>query len=142
MTRGFHVAEQIDARPEEVWSALTDFTNARRWMNGVEEMVQETSGALGLGTRFRFRSRGHVHHTVVTEFVPGQKIALTSTQGGITATYIYSVLPSDRGSTITLNATCTAKGYWKLVHPLIAYAMKRADSRQLANLTAEIRQKA
>ena len=142
MTRGFHVAEQFGAPPEEVWSALTDFANAQRWMNGVEEMVQETSGGLGLGTRFRFRSRGHVHHTVVTEFEARQKIALTSTQGGITATYVYRVLPSGCGSTITLDATCTAQGYWKLLRPLIAYAMKRGDSRQLANLAAVMRQKA
>ena len=142
MTRGFHVVERIDALPEAVWLTLTDFTKAEQWMNGVEEMIQETSGGLGLGTRFQFRSRGHVHHAVVTDFVPGQKIALTSTQGGVTATYVYCVLPSGRGATITLDATCTAQGYWKLVHPLIAYAMKKADSSQLANLSAVIQQKA
>lgn len=136
MADGFSVTEQIAGAPAAVWAYLTDFRSAGEWMTGVEDLVQTSEGALGIGTRLTFKARGKARETRVTALEPGKLIALTSTQGGVTATYEYAVAPAGEGTEITLNAVCEARGLWMLVHPLIAFAMKQSDSSQLAKLKA------
>ena len=70
----------------------------------------------------------------MTALDPGKPIALTSTQGSVTATYIYSLAPDGDGTEVMLKAVCKATGFWKLRHPVIVLAMKKSDSPQLANL--------
>ena len=135
MADGFSVSETIDRPASEVWAYLTDFRHAGDWMTGVEDMIQITGGALGVGARFKFKARGKERETEVTAWEPGRRLALTSTQGGVTATYEYSLLPSSSGSTeLRLEASCHAQGLWKLLHPLVVLAMKRSDSSHLTKL--------
>ena len=136
MADGFSVKETIARSPEDVWAYLTDFANAKAWMTAVDGMTQTTQGPLRVGTRFKFSARGRERETQVTALDPGRQIALTSTQGGVTATYTYRVAPAGGGTEVTLDAVCQASGVWKLLHPMIAFAMKRSDSSQLANLKA------
>ena len=131
---GFSVREHLAYSRKEVWDYLTDFRNAREWMTGVDDLVQVGDGPLEVGTQLRFRARGKERISRVTEFVPEERITLTSTQGGITATYTYALTQSGEGTEATLDATCEASGTWKLLHPLIVFAMKRSDSSHLANL--------
>lgn len=138
MAEGFSVGETIDRRLEDVWAYLTDFSHAKHWMTGVEEMTQLTQGPIELGTRFRFKSRGRERESHVTALEPGKQIALTSTQGGVTATYTYSLASAGDGTEVTLNAVCRATGFWKLLHPIIMLAMKKSDSSHLAKLKAAI----
>lgn len=136
MPAGFSVTQRIERPPAAVWAYLTDFQNAQDWMTGVEAMTQTAEGQLEIGTGFTFRSRGKQRETRVTALDPGTRIALTSTQGGVTATYSYSLAPDGDGTRVTLDAVCDATGFWKLLHPLIAFAMKQSDSSQLAKLKA------
>ena len=131
---GFSVREHFGFPTDEVWDHLTDFRNAKEWMTGVDGLTQEGSGPLEVGTRLRFRSRGKERSSHVSALVPGRRIALTSAQGGITATYTYSLEPSGDGTEATLDATCEASGIWRLLHPLIVFAMRKSDSAHLANL--------
>lgn len=133
---GFSVTEKIDHSPDKVWAYLTEFRNAKDWMKGVWAMAQTTEGPLEIGTSFSFNARGKQRETRVTALEPGRQIALTSTQGGVTAVYTYSLAPVGDGTEVTLNAVCKATGLWKLLHPMIAIAMKQSDSSQLANLNA------
>ena len=50
------------------------------------------------------------------------------------ANYDYVLEPTDDGTRITLDARCRATGPWRLIHPLIVFAMKRSDGDQLAKL--------
>ena len=136
MADGFVAKETIAEAPAKVWDYLADFRNADEWMTGVEKMTQKTPGPLEVGTRFSFESRGKVRETQVTALDPGERIALTSTQGGVTATYTYSMSPTDDGTELTLEAVCKADGLWKLLHPLIVFAMKKSDASHLSNLKA------
>ena len=131
---GFTIREHFRFPPEEVWDYLTDFRNAKEWMTGIDGMTQDGSGPPQVGTRLRFRARGKERSSQVSVLVPGTRIALTSKQGGITATYTYSLEPSGDGTEATLDANCEASGAWRLIHPLIVFAMKRSDSSHLANL--------
>lgn len=138
MANGFTVKEIISSSPDKVWRTLTDFNHAHKWMRSIDRMSRPADGVLEIGTILKFRSRGKDRETRVTALEPGRKLALTSTQGGVTATYEYLLAPAGDGTEITLNAACEATGVWKLVHPLIVVAMKAADSTQLSNLKAMI----
>ena len=131
---GFSVSEHLRFPPSEVWDYLTDFRNAKEWMTGVDCLTKEGNGPLEVGTRLRFRARGKERSSQVSMLVAGRRIALTSTQGGIRATYTYSLEPSADGTEATLDATCEASGIWRLLHPLIVFAMRKSDSPHLANL--------
>lgn len=139
MAGGFAVRETIERSPEDVWAYLTDFANAHAWMTAVDAMTHTTDGPLRVGTRFKFHARGRERETEVTALDPGRLIALTSTQGGVSATYTYEVMPAAGGTEVALDARCRASGIWNLLHPLIVFAMKRSDSSQLANLKAAMR---
>lgn len=138
MAEGFTVVETIERSPEDVWAYLTDFSHAKQWMTGVEEMTKVTQGSIKLGTCFRFKSRGKERESHVTAFEPGKLIALKSTQGGVTATYTYCLVSAGDGTQVRLNAVCRATGFWKLLHPIIVIAMKKSDSNHLAQLKAAI----
>lgn len=133
---GFSVTEHFSFPPKEVWDHLTDFRNAKEWMTGIDGMTQDGNGPLEVGTRLRFRARGKERSSQVSALDPGRRIALTSTQGGITATYTYSLEPSGDGTKATLEADCEASGAWRLLHPLIVFAMRKSDSSHLANLNS------
>jgi len=134
MADGFEVRKRVDAAPDEVWAYLTRLDRAAASMPGVEAMTQLDAGPLGLGTRFGFAARGNVRETRITAFESDRLMALTSTQGGVTATYTYALAPSGDGTDVTLSAVCRASGVWRLLHPLIVIAMRRSDSSQLINL--------
>lgn len=134
MASGFSVTESIAANPATVWACLTDFENANRWMPGIDNFAPADDGPLENGTRLAFMSRGKQRESRITAFEPDRKLALTSTQGGVTATYAYSLAPMGDGTQVTLDADCRATGLWKLLHPVIVIAMKKADSPQLKNL--------
>ncbi len=134
MTRGFRVSARIDRPAHEVWAFLTNFENAEKWMTGVDDMRPVTPGPPRLGARLKFKARGRERESKITAWDPCRRIALTSTRGGITATYEYSLSPASGSTQLTLEAACQARGFWKLLHPLIVLAMKRNDSTHLAKL--------
>jgi uncharacterized protein YndB with AHSA1/START domain len=134
LSKGFSTRERIDRPPEEVWAYLTDFRNAKDWMKGIEDLAPLGKGPIEIGTRLSFKARGKEREARVTALEPGRQIALTSTQGGVTATYTYALAPDGDGTEVTLEAVCRATGAWRLLHPVIAMAMKQSDSSQLANL--------
>jgi len=135
---GFSVKEHIPANPEQVWAYLTDFDNAQKWMPGIDRMALPVGQILETGSVLTFNARGKDRETRVTALEKGKRLALTSKQGGVTATYEYLLAPVPDGAEITLNARCKATGFWKLLHPVIVIAMKKADSPQLVNLKALI----
>ena len=136
MANGFTVKTKLEHAPVEVWAYLSDPGKAGEWMRGIDALEPTTPGPLKAGTELRFKSRGKVRTTRVTELIPCERLALTSTQGGITATYTYMLAPDGDGTELTLEATCTATGLWTLVHPLIVFAMKQSDSRHVSDLKA------
>ena len=130
-TRGFHSSVVIDRPIDEVWAFLTDWEVMPDWMNGVDSMRLLDDGPVGAGTELRFVARGAERPSTITAWAPPNQLTLSSTQGGITATYDYRCEKEKDGTRLTLDAQCTANGgLWRLAHPLIGYLMKRSDSDQ------------
>lgn len=137
MVNGFSVQETIDRPVAEVWTFMSNFEEVHRWMDGIEQVQQKTAAPIGVATLLAFDARGAERTTKITAWEPGHKMALTSQQGGMTATYLYSVISKGEKTAVSLDATCEASGFlWKLLSPLIVRMMKQSDSNQLAQLKA------
>ena len=134
MPRAF-AAEATIAKPaHDVWQALTDWSNAHRWMAGVDWL--KADGETAQGTRITFRARDHDRTSTIIACQPGRSLVLHSEQGGVSADYEYA-LEEVGGSTtrVTLTADCHMRGpLWRILAPLIRMAMKKSDGGQLEAL--------
>ncbi len=132
----FTVQETINASPETVWHHLTDPASMTRWMAGVNGMRTADGGPVAGGSDLIFIARGKERHSLVAAFEPMRKFTLQSTQGPVTATYVYTLdkADSDRRTIVRLAADCTARGWARIMMPLLKPAIRRADANQLSDL--------
>jgi hypothetical protein len=129
MRKGFQSSALIGRSIEDTWEYISDFSNARYWMAGVEDLRSEESGNIGKGTKLLFKSRGAERESEITAWDPPRTMEFTSTQGGVTATYTYSLKSVGNETELTLHAVCVATGWWKILHPIIVIAMRASDSK-------------
>jgi carbon monoxide dehydrogenase subunit G len=136
MRPAFTDEQAIDAVPDAVWAALTDWNGAPHWMPGVESM--RADGPLAVGTVLTFVARGKEHTSTVASLEPRRAITLRSVQGGVTADYAYTVRPGDNpgGSAVSLEADVATRGVMTLLAPVIRGAIAREDGDQLTRLKA------
>ena len=136
MKTAFADEQAIDVAPDVVWSRLTDWAQAARWMPGVASM--RADGALATGTELRFVARGKERTSTITSVEPGRSLTLRSVVGGVTADYTYTVRPGAAGDTTVagLEAIVGTRGIMTLLAPVIRGAIAREDGVQLANLKA------
>ena len=134
MAETISVVETINRSPEEVWEVLTDWPGAVRWMNGIDSMSIE--GETVEGARVRFHTRGQDRDSVITQCEVGCSLTLRSQQGGVTADYTYSIeAVGDSSSLVSLEAECHFSGLlFRLLGPLISFAIRRTDRGQIAAL--------
>ena len=138
MTRTLSVEEEIHKPVGEVWTALTDWSNAHRWMPGVEAMTAE--GDTAAGTKLTFRARGADRSSEIVHCDAGKSLVLRSVQGGVSADYRYELHDLDGRSTrVTLVADCRVTGLLlRIVSPLLRIAIRMSDGKQLRLLKAMI----
>jgi carbon monoxide dehydrogenase subunit G len=136
MKTAFTDEQAIDVAPDVVWSRLTDWAQAARWMPGVESM--RADGPLVPGTELRFVARGKERTSTITAVEPGRSLTLRSVVGGVTADYTYTVRGgATGGATVAgLEALVGTRGIMTLLAPVIRGAIAREDRVQLANLKA------
>ncbi len=134
MTQTISVVETINRPPAEVWEVLTDWPGAVRWMNGIDSMSIE--GETLEGARVRFHTRGKDRDSVITHCEAGRSLTLRSQQGGVTADYTYSIeAVGESSSRVSLEAECHFSGLlFRLLGPLIGFAIRRTDGGQIAAL--------
>lgn len=135
----FSAGETIRRPRLQVWAAATDWSRASQWMKGVDGLRVVQKRSVGVGTKLAFRSRGSERQTMVTAWLPGEKLALCSRQGGITAEYVYGFADCPEGTRVTLDASCRGEGVgWRLAAPFIGFLMAKADGNQLRALKSMI----
>ena len=145
MAKGFEVETVIAAPPDKVWAAMTDFAQAPRWMPGLHEVAPKDDQPLGAGKVFTVtmstKGRGKQRNLTLSDWRPSDRFALSSQEGGVTATYTYFLAPSGDGTRVKLNGACEAKGpFWRLLHPLIVKMMAKHDGVQVELLKNLIEQ--
>lgn len=136
MKTAFTDEQAIDVAPDVAWSRLTDWTQATRWMPGVESM--RADGPVSTGTELRFVARGKERTSTITAVEPGRSLTLRSAVGGVTADYTYTVRPgaTEGGTVVRLEALVGTRGIMTLLAPVIRRAIAREDGVQLAHLKA------
>ena len=133
MPIAFAVEATIAKPADQVWQALTDWSNAHRWMAGVDWLKAE--GEAAVGTRITFRARDQDRTSTITSWQPRRSFVLRSEHAGVTADYEYTSEASSADATrVTLTANCRMRGPWRFLAPLIRMAIRKADSGQLKAL--------
>lgn len=129
MTEAFRAETTIDRPVHEVWARLVDWDDAARWMSGVERL--RAQGPTAVGTELIFTTRGKQRSSQIAALDPGRSITLRSTQGGVTADYVYTCASDGGGTKVSLTADCVITGPVRLLSPVIRSAIRRADGGQL-----------
>ena len=133
VVREVFAAEAVIAAPREhVWAALTDWSRAPDWMDGVEQL--RASGPLAAGTVLTFTSGGRDRDSSVVAVQPPASLVIRSVLRGVTAEYAYRLRDAEDGTHVALVATCATTGVRRLLEPLLHDAMRRTDSGQLEAL--------
>lgn len=135
MRRLFQVDTVIDRPVAEVWTELTAWDRAPRWMNGIDSMRVE-------GTQVTYEARGKTHQAEITAIEPGRSVTIVNRQGGVTARYVYHLSPEEGDRTkATLTADLGITGFpTVLLGPVIRTAIRRTDSGQLQALREVLHQ--
>ena len=134
------VTEQVIGRPVDVVSDYAaDPTNAPEWYVNIESVEWETSPPAAVGSRLafvaRFLGRTLRYTYELVEWVPGERLVMRTAQGPfpMETTYRWEAT-SDGGTRMTLRNRGEPAGFSKLVAPLMAPAMRRANRKDLAAL--------
>lgn len=143
MAKGFEASALIDVPPAEVWGVMTDFARAPDWMPGIEVVAAKDDSPVGAGKVFAITmstsGRGRQREMVLADWTPPDRFALSSKEGGVTATYIYALAPDGDGTRVTLHGACEAQGFlMRLLHPVIVKLMARHDAKQVELLKAVV----
>lgn len=136
MSSGFTVQELINLPIHQVWRFLADIHQAPRWMKGVNHVTFVAPGTGDvIGSRFQLRlavaGGGREREIEIVAWEPNHRLTLSSVEGGVSASYEYTLRARGNRTEIVLRAECSATGLWKLLHPLLRYKMRRLDGDQL-----------
>ena len=135
------VTTQIEiGRPRDAVAAYaSDPDNATAWYVKIKAVEWKTPKPLAVGSRMafvaRFLGRTLEYTYEVKEMVPGERFVMATAQGPfpMETTYTWDDTPSG-GTRMTLRNRGEPAGFSKLVAPLMAPAMRRANQKDLEQL--------
>ncbi len=134
------LTETVIDRPVTAVAAFAgDPLNAPRWYVNIESADLETAPPVAVGSRIafvaRFLGRAMRYTYEVTELIPDERIVMRTAEGPfpMETTYTWHAT-ADGGTRMTLRNRGQPAGVSKLVAPLVAHAMRRANTKDLALL--------
>jgi uncharacterized membrane protein len=129
----------IDRRCDDVWAYAADPANAPDWYENIESVEWRTAPVLRVGARIafvaRFLGRRLEYTYEVVEFEPGSRLVMRTSEGPfpMETTYTWETVAAGR-TRMTLRNRGAPAGFSKLMAPLMARAMRRANRKDLARL--------
>jgi uncharacterized protein YndB with AHSA1/START domain len=137
------VRTQIDiARPvADVAAYATDPDHAPEWYANIESIEWKTEPPLHVGSVVgfvaRFLGRRLAYDYEFVDLVPGERLVMRTAEGPFPMETTYTWTPTaDNGTQMTLRNKGEPAGFSKLLAPLMAPAMRRANRKDLAALKA------
>ncbi len=133
-------ATVVIERPiEDVAAYAGDPSNAPTWYRRISSADWETDPPIALGSRIAFRARflgrDLAYTYEVTEFTPGEQVAMRTTEGPFPMATTYTWRPIGPSKThMVLRNHGEPAGFSRLLAPLMARAMRRAMRQDLADL--------
>ncbi len=129
----------IDAPRSVVAAYASDPDNATRWYQNIKSVEWETPKPLMIGSRVafvaHFLGRRLAYTYEVKEIVPGERLVQSTTEGPfpMETTYTWTDNPAG-GTRMKLRNRGNPAGFSKLVAPMMARAMRRANQQDLSQL--------
>jgi uncharacterized membrane protein len=134
------LVETIIERPcAEVAAYAGDPDNAPEWYENIQSVEWKTQKALHIGSRMTFVARflgKRLEYTYeLVDVVPGQRLVMRTSEGPfpMETTYTFEAL-DERRTRMTLRNRGEPSGMFRLAAPVMALAMRRATSKDLAKL--------
>ncbi|MDQ3073879.1 MAG: SRPBCC family protein [Bacteroidota bacterium] len=113
--------------------------NAPEWYVNIKSAEWKTPGPLTTGSKIafvaNFLGRKLSYTYEITEFIRGQKLVMRTAEGPfpMETTYTWTAIDS-RTTKMTLRNRGYPTGFSKLVAPLMAKMMRKANTKDLANI--------
>ena len=134
------MATTVIERPiDDVSEFAGDPSNAPRWYRRISSAEWETDPPIMLGSRIAFRARfmgrdlAYVYE--VTEYTPGEQVAMRTAEGPYPKATTYTWRPVGPDKThMTLRNHGEPSGFSRLMAPLMSRAMRRAMEQDLDDL--------
>jgi uncharacterized membrane protein len=124
------------------WRAYAaDPDHAPAWYANIKSVAWQTPKPATVGSRIdfvaHFLGRRLAYTYEITELIPGQRLVMRAADGPFPMETTYTWADAPGGAThMTLRNRGTPAGFSRLVAPLMASAVRRANRRDLARLKA------
>jgi len=131
----------IDRPRDRVADYAADPSNAPEWYVNIESVEWQTPPPLAVGSRLsfvaHFLGRRLAYTYEIVELVPGQRLVMRTAHGPFPMETTYTWEPEgDAKTKMTLQNRGEPKGFSKIMGPLMARAMRRANLKDLARIKA------
>jgi uncharacterized membrane protein len=129
----------IDRPLERVAAYAADPSNAPEWYANIASVEWKTAPPITVGSRMafvaHFLGRRLAYTYEIVELVAGERLVMRTAEGPFPMETTYTWEPYGDGKTkMTLRNRGEPQGFSKLVGPLMASAMKRANQKDLARI--------
>jgi uncharacterized protein YndB with AHSA1/START domain len=141
------VCELTIPRPRaEVAAYAADPDNTTAWYSNIQSVEWQTPRPLAVGSRLAFVAgflgRRLSYTYEIRELVPGERLVMSTDQGPFPMETTYTWQDAGAGATrMTLRNRGEPSGFGKLAAPVMARAMRRAMSKDLARLSALVQRR-
>lgn len=126
--------------PADVAAYAGDPTNAPEWYTNIRTVEWRTNPPVRVGSETDFVAqflRRRLAYTYrVVELVDRKRLVMETAYGPFPIRTTYTWEPTDGGTRMTLRNTGTPRGFGRISAPVIAAAMRRATTKDLARLKA------
>lgn len=135
---GFEFSEHIARSPEDVFSVISNPSEATKFLDNIKESKKLTDGPIRVGTTFRetrvVSGKEASADLVVNAYEPNTHVGISTEAEGITVDYHYRLSPEGDGTRLIWLCELEANGLRKMMLPMVAAIMKKEDGDHLRRL--------
>ncbi|HSJ70844.1 MAG TPA: SRPBCC family protein [Acidimicrobiia bacterium] len=130
---------EIDRDRSTVSGYASELENTTSWYANIDDVEWKTQKPLAVGSKVafaaRFLGRRLVYTYEVREWIPGERLVMSTSEGpfAMETTYEWRDTTSG-GTTMTLRNRGTPSGFSKVAAPMMALAMRRANEKDLLRI--------
>jgi hypothetical protein len=134
-------SEVVIRRPREPVAAFaSDPNNVSRWYANIKSVEWKTAPPLRIGSQVafvaHFLGRRMAYTYEVVEWVPGERFVMRTAEGPFPMETTYAWETTPEGTRMTLRNRGTPSGFSTLLAPFMAFAVRRANVKDLRALKA------